>query len=478
MKRIWLVLVFLLSVNGISAGETIPNPKNLKQINKLLETYEKRKTDFSIHFRDLADGKTVFSRNCDTALIPASNMKLITTAAALDMLGEDFSYETIFALYESNLAIFAGGDPLTGDPVIAQQAGVDIYYIFDKVLEQLKSRNITHFAGGLIIDNSIFDDERYHPSWPIEQANTWYAAQVDALNFNDNCLDVTFAPSTPLNAAKYQISPDTGYVNITNRCQTIPGGKTAVGASRDHGTNNITLRGTCSIELNEPINVAIERPSAFCGFVLAEQLLRNDIRFDGQLVIQRLYDDSGRLPKNMDILLVYRTPLADVLQACNQRSLNLAAECLFKTLGAYYQSSTGRPRQQGSWPTGRQAVQAFLEKLNIDPAGFKIDDGSGLSRENRLSARCITTVLAYMYPEEIYRRSLATPDTGTLQRSNRFDDPAYKDRIMAKTGYIAGARSLSGYCRNNAGRWLAFSILANDGASSDVLDEIAQLMMD
>jgi len=440
--------------------------------------YEKRKTNFSIHFRDLSDGKTVFSRNCDTALTPASNMKLITTAAAVDMLGEDFTYETIFALYESNLAIFAGGDPLTGDPVIAQQAGVDIYYIFDNVLEQLKSRNITHFAGGLIIDNTIFDDERYHPSWPIEQANTWYAAQVDALNFNDNCLDVTFAPSTSMNAANYHVTPDTGYVNITNRCQTIPGGKTAVGASRDHGTNNITLRGTCSIELVEPINVAIDRPSAFCGFVLAEHLLRNDIRFDGKLIIQRLYDEAGRLPKNMDVLLIYRTPLEDVLLACNQRSLNLAAECLFKTLGAYYQSPSGLPRQQGSWLTGRTAVQAFLDKLNIDPASYKIDDGSGLSRENRLSARCITTVLAYMYPEEIYRRSLATPQTGTLQRNNRFDDPTYKGRLLAKTGYIAGARSLSGYCRSNAGRWLAFSILANDGASSDVLDEIAQLMME
>ena len=473
-----LLWFFLCAVCPLPAGPTTKQTR----IRELLNQPNHKKTLFSVHFYDLSDKKTVFAFNADRAQMPASNIKLITTAAAVDLLGSDFTYQTIYGLYDNNLAIIAAGDPLLGDPVLAQQTGGDIYHIFNQLLEQLRKNNITEISGDLIIDNFIFDDNRFHPSWPIRQANRWYAAEVSALCFNNNCLDIIFKPAQVGQPACYNITPDTRYVNIINKCKTTAKRKTAVGATRAHDTNNITLQGSCKKAITNPIFVTVDRPSGYHGFVLSEFLLRNGINIQGQLVIKKITQPNGSLPDNFSTLLTHTTPLETVLDQCNQRSLNLAAECLFKTIGFYHQSQVSVAEPQGSWQSGRAAVDAFLRKLDVPATQYTIDDGSGLSKKNSVSARAFTSVLRYMFKHhsgEFYRNSLATPKAGTLEKRNRFNGTDYQDRIFAKTGVIKGARALSGYCRTRAGHWLAFSILTNTPAASNTLiDKIVKEMID
>jgi len=478
-KYILFYLAWLFFAAPLLAG---PAGQSQQSIRDLIQKAERKKTRFSIHFCDPATGESIFAHQSDRALIPASNMKLITSAAALDQLGADFEYETIFGLWKGNLVVVAGGDPLLGGPTSARDKDGDLYSLFDQILQQLRKRQVAVLGGNLLIDDTIFDDERFHPSWPIEQADKWYAAQVSALNFNNNCIDVTFAPAGQAGQpALYAIRPETRYATIINHCKTVSRGASTVGASREHGSNNITLRGKCRKAITKPIHVTVDRPSAYFGFVLAEYLLSKGVTITGNLVIRDLGWACSEISKDMDLLLAHRSSIKEVLKGCNRSSRNLVAECLFKTLGVYHQVPSGGSRVPGSWNSGRAAVAAFLKKLKVNPDQYTIDDGSGLSHENRLSAGCITKVLAYMYNHpagELYRNSLSTGRNGTLARRSRFSHARYRDRIFAKTGYVAGVRALSGYCQTANGRWLAFAILSNSPpANTRTIDQIVKEMM-
>jgi len=480
-RTINLVLLFccLLAPTSLRADSS-----GAGGIRRLLNKPANKKAVFSIHFRDTASGKTIFDFNADRSLKPASNMKLIISAAALDQLGPDFTYKTHFALWRNNLVVLASGDPLIGDPALAKRQGDDIFAIFQQILQQLRKRKINNISGDLLIDDTIFDDVRYHPAWPDSQVNNWYRAQVSALNFNDNCVDINFTPATnPGQPVTFSLNPNTSYVKITNKCITVNSGPNKLGGLRPSplGANNITLIGKCRAP--HTIYIPVDRPSAYFGFVLAEYLLRHGIAVNGKLIIKKIRSDRGDLPQPDDLLLTHCTPLRDVLRECNQRSLNLVAECLLKTVGAY--SSCSSPAilaQQGSWQTGRQTVRNFLNKLKIDPDDYKIDDGSGLSHNNRLSARCITSVLTHIARKKnfkLYRESLATPSVGTLAKRRRFREPAYEDRVFVKTGHITGAQALSGYCRTSSGRWLAFAIITNNHKQNPVgtIDAILKEML-
>jgi len=483
-------LLIALSLLLFFLAPSLSRAQSEQRIRKLLNQPENRKAIYAIHFCDPETSRTVFAHNKDMPLVPASNMKLITTSAAFDLLGPDFVFKTVFALQKNNLVILAGGDPLLGDPVYAAEKNRDLFFIFEQILEQLRKRNISVVSGDLVIDDFLFDDERFHPAWPIEQANRWYAAQVSALNFNDNCLDITMtATGPPGEPGRFSILPETAYVKIINQSKNIKTGANTTWAARPVNSNLITIKG--AIRNQHTFNVTIERPSAFFGHVLAEYLLKNGIAINGKLIIKEIRNAQAQQDQQMDIFYVHQTPLKDVLTRANRDSLNLAAECIFKTIGAWKvrldqsvqdDNQTPAQPQRGSWETGRAAVSGFLNKLNIDSGQFIIDDGSGLSHDNRLSPRCITSVLVQMFNHpnfDIFRGSLATPTGGTLKKNSRFSETTYRDRIYAKSGYVKSAWALSGFCRKTTGDWLAFSIITNKGSTSQTrtIDLIVKEMM-
>ncbi len=463
-SRHGLILLWFLSGWAVSLL-LAPQVRSAETIREILNLPDNKDTRFAVHVCDPLTGKTIFSHNADVPLMPASNMKLITTATALDQLGPDFIYETVFALSGDDLVIFANGDPLTGDPVLAERDHHDIDFIFQNIYEQLQERKIEVIRGDLVIDDFFFDDQRFHPSWQIKDADNWYGAQISALCFNDNCIDITVSPADRSGKpALVSSSPQTSYVTIVNKCQTVTTSAQTVKINSLVSNKKITLTGNVRYRQSFK-GVPVERPSAFFGHVLAEYLLRRGISINGKLIIKQLRDDRGRLPANLEIVYTYQTPLKDVLLRANRDSLNMVAECLFKTLGAYYDLPADCVFQRGSWARGRVAVIDFLDKLDIAAIHYEIDDGSGLSRKNQVSARCFTTILNYMFNQanaDLFRGSLATPTSrGTLQNSKRFREETYKDRIQAKTGYMRGIWTLSGYGRRQTGDWLVFSILAN-----------------
>jgi D-alanyl-D-alanine carboxypeptidase/D-alanyl-D-alanine-endopeptidase (penicillin-binding protein 4) len=298
-------------------------------------------------------------------------------------------------------------------------------------------------------------------------------AQVSGLNYNTNCLDVRLRPGSQVNApALVSITPDTHYVRLINRTKTVAAGNSTGWASRSRDDNEIVLRG--NVRTEQLFNVTIDRPAAFFGMALAEYLSKQGIAIRGKLVVMSLRDAQGGLPDAMEPLLVHQTPLEAVVRRANQRSLNLAAECLIKRIGA------DRARQQqalarGTWQNGSESAAEFIKSLGYAQTEYLIDDGSGLSRNNRLSAGVLVGVLRDVYQNVFFERflnTLAKPGAGTLQRRfGHFDS----DRLYAKTGFVNGAWALSGFYQRSDGQWVIFSMIANrktGGSLRPVIDAI------
>ncbi|HLB73291.1 MAG TPA: D-alanyl-D-alanine carboxypeptidase/D-alanyl-D-alanine-endopeptidase, partial [Sedimentisphaerales bacterium] len=448
MKKFFIAVLLSILLSLPAAGDLA------KRIDAILAERANQKVQFSIHVVEAATAETVYDHDARELMMPASNMKLITTAAALHYLGPDFEYKTKVGLCEDTLIIIGSGDPLLGDPVIDAQHDRKPGWILDDIAAALKRKGITTISD-VVVDTSVFDDQRVHPNWPADQLNRWYAAEVSGLNYNNNCVNI-MARNTA-GRIEIAVEPQTSFLEIINEIAAVSEGGSAIGAYRNRHPNKLTLKGKCQTQATIT-DLAIERPAAFFGFLLAENLARAGIKPQGRVIEKTVADRS-----NFKLLTEYTTPISDCLVRANKSSLGLAAEALLKTIAA-----ESPPKADGdaggSWEMGRELVGKYLsDAIGLDASQFFIDDGSGLSRVNELTANAVTKLLLNLYKSrkwQMYRDSLAVGGVdGTIEKF--FYQSNYKGRVFAKTGYIEGVRALSGLCITEKGDFL-FSILANN----------------
>jgi len=433
------------------------------RIDALLGPAAKQKVSIAARVVALPQGEVLYSFRADEPMKPASNMKLLTSAASLDRLGASFAFETVLARWGDDLVVIGGGDPATGDPRLAARAGEDRLALFDRWTEMLAAAGLTEVRGSLVLDASLFDDRLVHPSWPEDQLQQWYAAPVAGLNINDNCIDVTVRPGAGAGQpAEFAVWPPNGWVRIENR--TVTGGRGFPTIGRLGRSPRYLLSGSCG-RSGALQSVAVPDPVELFADSLRTRLRSRGISVRGPTVRRRVADARGGVPSDCTVLHRARTPLTVVLGRCNQNSQNLFAECLFKRLGLAESLADPRPgldRPQGSWPAGQRAVRRFLSSLGLEDERTVIDDGSGLSHENRLSARVLTEVLGHMFgrsDREVFVASLTTPGGEGTFGKRLYE---LEGRLFVKTGTIRGVNALSGYVRSAEGGWLCFSLLIND----------------
>jgi len=437
-----------------------------QRINSIISRKSQKKVNFAVKVVNAKTGKILYEHNAHKPMIPASNMKIIASAAALEYLGPDYKFTTKVGLLDKTLVVIGGGDPLLADDVTDKKHDRGADWIFTDIIAALRKKGAGSI-NDIVIDSSFFDDNRVHPTWPREQLNRPYACETSGLNYNANCIQIT----TKNTAGKVTVNlrPQTDYVQIINKVTATSKGNSAVGAYRGVKPNKLTVKGKCRKQAT--FDVAIERPAAFFGFLLAEKLAEAGIKVKGRLEEKYIKND-----KRIKILRVYTTPISDVLARCNKDSLGLAAESLVKTISAA--NSDGL---NGEWPHGLSLMSRYLAKLGIDGGEFHLDDGSGLSRENRLSPNAIATVLLDMYKHEnwqLYKDSLAVAGVdGTIARY--FKEAKYKGKILGKTGYVNLAKSFSGLCTTTNGDYI-FSILttAANGQTRTAINDIAKAIID
>jgi serine-type D-Ala-D-Ala carboxypeptidase/endopeptidase (penicillin-binding protein 4) len=409
--------------------------------------------------------RVLFRHRADTPLIPASNLKLVTTAAALEGLGPNFRFQTLLVQKGEDLVLVGDGDPTFGDAELLKKVGWETTTVFQNWAQQLRKAELLAFRH-VLVDDSIFDETFVHPNWPPDQEQARYVAQVAGMSLNLNCIDFFVRGNGTGNTPTYRTNPPTKYAPVSNT--VVSGGDNAVWINRNRGSNDITLRGTCPNSGEVAASVTVHDPGLFAATVLAETLRSNGVHVEGKIARDRtvraaVHSQTGNQKSQIDgrILAVHTTPIAQVLARANKDSINLYAESLAKRLGAAHSAT-------GSWPAGASATGAFLRKLGVPDAEFKLDDGSGLSRENAVSANTITSVLRFHHRgpnRDAYLASLAVGGIdGTLDERFRPGTvaPDLKGRLFGKSGYIVGVSALSGYLKAKDGNWYTFCILMNN----------------
>jgi D-alanyl-D-alanine carboxypeptidase/D-alanyl-D-alanine-endopeptidase (penicillin-binding protein 4) len=375
----------------------------------------------------------------DAPRAPASNQKILVACAALTLLGRDFQFDTRIGVGEGgDLVVIGDGDPnLSG-----RLFGGDPTKVFRAMARDVAAKGVRSVRD-LVLDASRFDAEYVHPEWPKDQLERWYCAPVAALVYNDSCWDVTVMPGTAPGAPS-RISAEPSFLSpvVLNRCETVGGrGNPVVHIGRAE-SGDFEVRGKITLaSAGVSGNVAVRDPVRFFGEAFRAALAAEGIAVEGQV-------REGKLPLAKE-LLAYRSDFAKTLDVMLVHSQNLYAECVFKRLG------------DGSFASASDAVARALRSLEVPTAGLVARDGSGLSKENRVSARTMYGVLQAMRDEPLFVESLAAGGEGTLRR--RYRDLG--ERVRAKTGTIDGVSALSGYVTGRDGTRYVFTILAN-GAST------------
>jgi D-alanyl-D-alanine carboxypeptidase/D-alanyl-D-alanine-endopeptidase (penicillin-binding protein 4) len=430
----------------------------------------KAKTQVGLHVVDVQSRAVVYTRNADTPLKPASLQKLFVTAAALERFGPEFRFRTRLYVQGDELWVVGGGDPGLGDPRLAQRAGHEVTRVFDLWAEGLRRRGVTSLSK-IVLDDYVFDEQHRHPDWPDDQADRWYQAPVGGLCFNDNCLDVELVVDG--NALQIKLLPDLP-AGLWQSTLTV-GKKQRPVLRRPPGSDAFELAGT--VRRGGHLDpVAAGRPTVFFGYALHRALETRGVAVPGPVVRRQL---SPAELQQARPLATHETVLRDVVWRCNRFSQNMFAECLVKALAAY-RPDGHRAERAGSWDAGRAVMMETLTGLGLDVGSAEFRDGSGLSHTNRATAGQITSLLVTMrrHPHgPVFLDSLAEPgEEGSLR--SRYNDPALRGHLRAKTGTIRAVRCLAGYLTTRSGRQLAFALLLNGPSPRTLPTNVCLTLLD
>lgn len=447
---------------GAPSQETAPEAQARPEaLTRLEEAVERALADpkldgarVGVHVVDLDTGQQLFARNADDRFNPASNIKLLTSAAALETFGPHHTFTTRINAIDLDGDRVGGGLVVTGDG-----AG---FILYEDVLDwaaTIKARGVKKIEGGVTVEDGPFEGGQFlPPGYEQKSEDASYRAPVGAVSVNFNAVTVHVRPGEPGQPAKVSLDPPNDHVEVANETKTVGGSGRRLGASsitleEGQGTR-IVVRGRIGQSAQRwSIRKRIDNPPAFAGSILAGALRDLGVEVDGPVRRGEVEAEGTELVRHQSQPMVY------LLMAMNKWSNNFMAEQLLRDLGTVEAAGSAR----GTWEGGRRVVRAFLERIDIEPGSFKLLNGSGLYDGNLVSPRAITKLLTHMHrhrwaPE--YKASLAIAGVdGTLR--GRLDGDSTRGRIRAKTGTLNEVTALSGYMESASGRPLAFSILFN-----------------
>ena len=435
------------------------------QIDQLIRDYELEHALWGIKIVSIDRNEVFYERNSRVPIVPASNMKIVTAAAALLRLGPDFKYETkliadgpiVNGRLLGDLVVIGSGDPT----ISARMQNGDPLAVFRDWADELKRAGIRSIEGSVVGVDAYFDDQRAAEGWPALAYNAPYAAQVAALQFNENVIAVRVKPGRKGRLASVRLYPDTRYIRVRNSVITRSGHANRFVAYRTENTNTIVLRGRIGTRDSSDVRyLTVHNPAGYFVAVFKETLEKRGIRSKGSRHASREEADLLRNDpqRSREVLLTYSSPpLRVIVSEMMKTSQNLFAESLAKTISAVED-------QTGSFHGAQESVRRILSPFGITWQELVMQDGSGLSSYNTVTANLLTQTLLGMakhqHFQEFYSSFPVAGVDGTLK--NRMTGTIAEGRVHAKTGYIGAVRSLSGYVRTADSEQLAFSLITNN----------------
>jgi D-alanyl-D-alanine carboxypeptidase/D-alanyl-D-alanine-endopeptidase (penicillin-binding protein 4) len=452
----------------------------------LLATGPSGKGDWGLLIVDAQTGETLFEKNADSYFVPASNMKLFTSALALSKLGPDYKFHTTL---ETRGTISPDGK-LVGDVVLVGRGDPNLSNrkfpyelkeefdgppekVFIELADALVARGVKEISGDVVGDDSYFPRERYPNGWEIDDMVWEYGAAISAIVVDDNTVAVTLTPGEkmgdPVQASVAPLTPDFALQNdVTTSATDV---KSDLTLTREPGANLVVMRGALPARsVPRKLVLAIEEPALHAAFVLASLLADRGVKLDGKARAVHI-GETDVTPRTV-LAEHVSVPLGDSVKLINKISQNLHTEMLLRTAA----------RQNGVWSTPEEMLkipQDFYAAAGIAPDDVIQTDGSGLSRHDLVTPRAIVALLKYAQAQTWfapYYASLPVAGVdGSLQ--DRMKNTIAAGRIHAKTGSVEHVRTLSGFAETPSGQRLIFSFLSNNqgGKNHEAADALSGL---
>ena len=438
------------------------------RIDALVESSPAAQQAFvGIHVVDASSGVTLYKRNEDRLFLPASNVKLLTTALVLDRLGSDYRMKTRVLRDDSgNLILLGAGDPsLGGRTTPVRRNGVlpRSADVLEALADQIVASGITEVEGDIVGDDRAFVWDPYPASWTHDDTLRDFGAPVSALALNENTVGISIAAGVQGgDPARLTVSPPFEYFTIDNRIVTVPRrGTTKIALVRAGSTRQWRLEGSIALGDSVTEYLPVDDPALFAASTLFDSLTRRGVAIRGvPKAHHRNEGEAYQVPAGSEIAAHVSPPLSEILKAMDKASINLYAEILLREVGR-------EKRNNGSTGAGLAEMVAYLREIGAASSDLRIDDGSGLSRNDLLSPRLLTQVLVDQHRKhgEAFVELLpGGGEEGTLDR--RLCCISEERGVHAKTGTLARALALSGYAESKRNGRLAFAILVNDFSSS------------
>lgn len=447
------------------------------ELRSLLGSIRWRSAAWSVMVVSLDRGDTLFAVDADSARAPASNLKLLTTAAALAELGPDFRFRTWLTTDAQQSDSVLRGDLVlygTGDPGISDRFFPVKTSVFHRLAEQLDHAGIRVIEGDLIGDASYLPGPLRPEGWDPRDLNDHFAPGVSALSFNENVVSLRVEPAPRAGWRPIvHTLPDHADLDVDNQAVTVEG-RGRVFVSRDAPLDSIRITGEIRRGGRDVWRqLSVGDPARFTLSVFRSVLEERGIRVLGESRVETDRERSsvstpkvivptlGDRPRMRILATHVSPPLRDYLAVVNKRSNNLFAELVFRTLGRVVEGD-------GSPEASARVVARAVERLGVDTEGLVQLDGSGLSAGNRVRASTFVGLFAGMADTELWSDYWETlPEAGNRRELPRMYRTAAAGNLRAKTGTIERVSALSGVVQSRDGERLAFAILVNGTPSQN-----------
>ncbi len=454
-------------------------------IGELKKSTELQNASVGLCVLDAQNGNIICEHNGKLSLTPASTMKIITTATAFQLLGKDFRYETYLqysgtwdkatGIIDGDLIIKGSGDPSLNSEYFRKPE--DTLFVVNKWAAVLKEKGIKKITGQIVLDVSCFDED-IPGTWVWGDLGNYFGAAPHGLSYNDNKFYIVFKPSAKVG--------DSVCVNKTVPCieglcfqNSVKAGGTEDNAMvyRAPFSNNVTIHGTLPVSTkSQTIEASLPDPSVLLAKHLQLALAAAGIELKNTTTFKVTAHNKKQYNLARNALYTYRSPtLEKIIFFTTLHSNNMYAESIFKTIAL----------KKGGWGStfqGMSTVSAYLKSKGFDPNGLFINDGSGLSRSNGVTAEHLCKILYMMCSDSMTKAPFANSlpvagVSGSLRSLGK--GTALENNFRAKSGYITRVRSYAGYMKAKSGKEICVSLIINNfnGTPSDTKKKMEEIFL-
>ncbi|MFF2753236.1 D-alanyl-D-alanine carboxypeptidase/D-alanyl-D-alanine-endopeptidase [Psychrobacillus sp. NPDC058041] len=484
LKKLLVSLVSVFMISGAifipvtidSSVEAATSYTNLKNtIDNIMQDSRMRNASTSVTIRKATTGDVVYQYYADKEITPASSLKLLTGAAALDMLGENYRFSTAVltdgkvknGTLNGNLYLRGQGDPT----LLKTQV--------DNFADGLVKQGVKRVSGNLIGDDTWFDSVRLSAGILAEDEPYYYAAPISALTLSPNddfdagSVIVEAIPGVNGKATKVTLTPITSVLQVVNNSKTVPKGqKNTLKITRQVGTNKVVVSGNSPIGTSGTKEwISVTNPTLYALDVFKKSLTEKGITLATSSKIVQ-----GKTPERAHVLMSRKSmPLKELIIPFMKLSNNTHAEMLAKEMGKVKYGV-------GSWDAGLKVMREYADSIGLDSDHWNFEDASGMSYSNKTTSNQLSQLLYVVRFEPWYNTYLKSlPIAGESDRfiggtlRNRLKMAPAKGNIIAKTGSLENIKSLAGYAKTKDGETLIFTILTENAKTSTipVIDQIA-----